>query len=317
MEEMDEYVQDIFDLIEYANGSANTVWGKKRAEAGHPKPFNLKYIGIGNEDLISDVFEERYRMIVKAVQQKYPEIIVIGTVGPFNEGTDYNEGWKIANDLKLPIVDEHYYQSPGWFINNQDFYDSYDRSKSKVYLGEYASWGNKFYNALAEALYLTGIERNGDVVTMASYAPLLAREKHVQWNTDLIYFTGSEVKPTVNYFVQQLYGQHSGDVYLQSSIKLSCTNDEVNKRIGVSTVQDSASGDLIVKLVNMLPVTVTPAISVANFSTAGMANYTSFSGKPENTTARPITQKITVKDAFSKELPPYSFIVIRIKPNKP
>ncbi|TDW47993.1 alpha-L-arabinofuranosidase [Flavobacterium sp. 270] len=313
MQEMDEYVQDVLDLIEYANGSVTTKWGKKRAEAGHPKPFDLKYIGIGNEDLISDVFEERYRMIVKAVQQKYPEIIVIGTVGPFNEGTDYNEGWAIADDLKLPIVDEHYYQSPGWFINNQNFYDGYDRSKSKVYLGEYASWGNKFYNALAEALYLTGIERNGDVVEMASYAPLLAREKHTQWNPDLIYFNGNEVKPTVNYFVQQLYGQNPGNVYIESTVKLSDTNDEVNKRIGVSVVQDNNSGDLIVKLVNVLPAAVTPSIFIKDLATTENVVYTSFSGNPENTTARPITQHMTLKEAFSKELPPYSFTVIRIK----
>ncbi|MEO7975589.1 alpha-L-arabinofuranosidase C-terminal domain-containing protein [Flavobacterium sp.] len=313
MEEMDEYVQDVLDLIEYANGSVNTVWGKKRAQAGHPKPFNLKYIGIGNEDLISDVFEVRYRMIVKAVQQKYPEIIVIGTVGPFFEGTDYNEGWAIANDLKLPIVDEHYYQSPGWFINNQDFYDSYDRTKSKVYLGEYASWGNKVYNALSEALYLTGIERNGDVVTMASYAPLLAREKHIQWSTDLIYFTGDEVKPTVNYYIQQLYGQNPGDFYLQSKVKLSDTKDEVNKRIGVSAVKDIASGDLIIKMVNMLPVAVNPSIDCINFSSAENATYTLLSGDPEKTAARPIIQKLSAKEAFSKKIPPYSFIVIRVK----
>ncbi|MBZ4042432.1 alpha-L-arabinofuranosidase C-terminal domain-containing protein [Flavobacterium hibisci] len=313
MKDMDEYVQDVLDLIEYANGSATSVWGKKRAEAGHPKPFNLKYVGIGNEDLISDVFEERYRMIVKAVQQKYPEIIVIGTVGPFNEGSDYDEGWALADDMKLPIVDEHYYQSPGWFINNQSFYDGYDRSKSKVYLGEYASWGNKFYNALAEALYLTGIERNGDVVAMASYAPLLAREKHTQWNPDLIYFNGNEVKPTVNYFVQQLYGQNPGDIYLQNTIKLSDTNNDVSKRIGISAVQDSATGDLIVKLVNLLPASVTPSIDLTNFSTAENTTYTLMTGKPDKTAARPVTQKLTAKEAFSKELPPYSFAVIRVK----
>ncbi len=316
MEDMEEYVQDVLDLIEYANGSINTVWGKKRAEAGHPKPFNLKYIGIGNEDLISDVFEERYRMIVKAVQQKYPEIIVIGTVGPFFEGTDYNEGWKIADDLKLPIVDEHYYQTPGWFINNQNFYDGYDRSKSKVYLGEYASRGNKFYNALAEALYLTGVERNGDVVEMASYAPLLAKEKHTQWNPDLIYFNNDEVKPTVNYFVQKLYGQNPGNQYIESTVKLSDSNSEVNKRIGVSVVKDNASGDLIIKLVNVLPVAVTPSIETTNLPLTETADYSVLTGTPENTTARPTTQKLTVKEAFSKELPPYSFAVIRIKTNK-
>lgn len=313
MEDMDEYVQDVLDLIEYANGSVNTVWGKKRAEAGHPKPFNLKYIGIGNEDLISDVFEERYKMIVKAVQQKYPEIIVIGTVGPFFEGTDYNEGWRIADELKLPIVDEHYYQSPGWFINNQNFYDSYDLRKSKVYLGEYASWGNKFYNALAEALYLTGVERNGDVVTMASYAPLLAREKHTQWNPDLIYFTGDEVKPTVNYFVQQLYGQNPGNRYVESTLKLSDNNDEVRKRVSVSIVSDETSGDLIIKLVNVLPVSVAPAISFDNFAPAKSVTYTVLSGNPELTTARPVTQQLSVAAAFSKELPPYTFVVMRIK----
>lgn len=315
MEEMDDYVQDVLDLIEYANGSVNTVWGKKRAEAGHPKPFNLKYIGIGNEDLISDVFEERYRMIVKAVQQKHPEIKIIGTVGPFFEGTDYKEGWKIADDLKLPLVDEHYYQSPGWFINNQDFYDSYDRSKSKVYLGEYASWGNKFYNALAEALYLTGVERNGDVVSMASYAPLLAREKHTQWNPDLIYFDGNEVKPTVNYFIQKLYGQNPGDFYIERKIK-SSDNNEINKRIGVSVVKESISGDLIVKLGNMLPVVVAPSIELSNLTTNENANYIVMTGNPEKTDARPVSQIMAVKEAFSKELPPYSFTVIRIKTKK-
>ncbi|WP_263522723.1 MULTISPECIES: alpha-L-arabinofuranosidase C-terminal domain-containing protein [Flavobacterium] len=313
MEDMDQYVQDVLDLIEYANGNVNTVWGKKRAEAGHPKPFNLKYVGIGNEDLISDVFEERYKMIVKAVQQKYPEIMIIGTVGPFFEGTDYNEGWRIADDLKLPIVDEHYYQSPGWFINNQNFYDSYDRTKSKVYLGEYASWGNKFYNALAEALYLTGVERNGDVVTMASYAPLLAREKHTQWNPDLIYFTGNEVKPTVNYFVQQLYGQNPGNRYIESTLKLSDSNDEVRKRVSVSIVSDETSGDLIIKMVNALPVSVAPAISFDNFTPAKNISYTVLSGNPELTTARPVTQQLSVAAAFSKELPPYSFVVMRVK----
>lgn len=226
MKDMDAYVQDVLDLIEYANGSTDTKWGKVRAQAGHAKPFNLKYIGIGNEDLITDVFEERYTMIVKAVRQKYPNITIIGTVGPFYQGTDYVEGWALADKLNLPMVDEHYYNSPGWFINNQDFYDSYDRSKSKVYLGEYASWGNTFYNALAESLYLTAVERNGDVVSMASYAPLLAREKHTQWNPDLIYFNGTEVKPTVNYYVQKMYGENPGDNYLYSQVKLSEKNTE-------------------------------------------------------------------------------------------
>ena len=138
-------------------------------------------------------------MIFKAVKEKYPEITVIGTVGPFYEGTDYEAGWKFATRLNVPMVDEHYYNTPGWFINNQDYYDRYDRTKPKVYLGEYAAHlpgrPNNIETALAEALYLTSVERNGDIVSMTSYAPLLAKEGHTQWNPDLIYFNNREVKP--------------------------------------------------------------------------------------------------------------------------
>jgi alpha-L-arabinofuranosidase len=258
------------------------------------------------------VFEERYTMIVNAVREKYPNIKVIGTVGPFFEGADYREGWAIADKLNLPLVDEHYYEQPGWFINNQNFYDSYDRSKSKVYLGEYASWGNTMYNALAEALYLTGVERNGDVVSMASYAPMLARENHTQWNPDLIYFNGSEVKPTVNYYVQQLYGNNPGDNYLQSFVKFS-DNSEVNKRLGISVVTDNATGDLIIKLANVLPVSVMPDIALQNIVVKGTATYTVFTEKPDSKTGKPVTTAIPVQQALSKELPPYSFTVIRFK----
>lgn len=312
MGEMDQYVQDVLDLIEYANAPANTKWGKIRAEAGHPKPFNLKYVGIGNEDMITDVFEARYTMIVEAVRKKYPDIVIIGTVGPNYEGTDYREGWELADKLKLPIVDEHYYNNPGWFINNQHFYDAYDRSKSKVYLGEYASRDNLFYNALAEALYMTGLERNGDVVSMASYAPLLAREGHTQWNPDLIYFTGTEVKPTVNYFVQKLYGENPGDIYMQSNVSLSDENEQVQKRFGVSSTVDTTSGDMIIKLVNMLPVPVTPKIDL-NHSTNGAVSYTLMTGKPTGKSARPVVSQIELAAALKKELPAYSFVVIRIK----
>jgi alpha-L-arabinofuranosidase len=313
MEHMDEYVQDVLDLIEYANGSASTKWGKVRAEAGHPKPFNLKYIGIGNEDLITDVFEQRYAMIIEAVRKKYPDITIIGTVGPFFQGTDYVEGWAIADKMQLPMVDEHYYEQPGWFINNQSFYDTYDRKGSKVYLGEYASWGSTLYNALAEALYLTALERNGDVVSMASYAPLLAREGHTQWNPDLIYFNGTEVKPTVNYFVQKLYGENPGDTYLQSTVKLGEGNAEAVKRIGISATVDSKSGDVIVKLVNILPVAVTPSIVLQDVTPKGNAIYTTLTDKAEGKTGRPVTTQLPTQDALKKELPPYSFTVIRFK----
>lgn len=175
----------------------------------------MKYIGIGNKDLITDVFEERFKMIYDAVREKYPEITVIGTVGPFYRGTGYEEGWDLANELELPMVDEHYYQPSGWFINNQDFYDKYDRSGPKVDLGEYAGHlpgrPHNLETALSDALYLTAVERKGDVVSMTSYAPLLAKKDRTQWNPDLIYFDNTEVKPTVGYYVQKMYGLNAGD----------------------------------------------------------------------------------------------------------
>ena len=319
MSEMPAYIQDILDLIEWANGDAKkTKWGKVRAEAGHPKPFNLKYIGIGNEDLITDIFKERFTMIFNAIKEKYPEITVVGTVGPFNEGTDYVEGWKLADKLDIPMVDEHYYQSPGWFLHNQDFYDKYDRSKkTKVYLGEYATHipdrKANIETALTEALYLTALERNGDVVHMTSYAPLLAKEGHTQWSPDLIYFNNREVKPTTGYYVQKLYGQNAGDSYIPSEVRLDNPDSRVKIRIGSSIVRDSKTGDWIVKLVNFLPVGVEadihlPGIGIIHPS----AERTVLTGAPE-ATPLPVTDTIEVGESFKQQLPAYSFTVIRLK----
>ena len=319
MSEMDAYIQDILDLIEWANGDAKkTKWGKVRAEAGHPKPFNLKYIGIGNEDLITDIFEERFTMIYRAIQEKHPEITVIGTVGPFNEGTDYVEGWKLADKLGIPMVDEHYYQSPGWFLYNQDFYDKYDRAKkTKVYLGEYATHipGRKsnMETALTEALYLTALERNGDVVSMTSYAPLLAKEGHTQWNPDLIYFNNREVHPTTGYHVQKLYGQNAGDEYLPSEITLDNQDDKVRKRFASSIVRDSESGDVIVKLVNLLPVEVNTHVDLSKTGTfRTSAKRTVLAGKPSDTPL-PVEDTVEIAEKFDCRLPAYSFTVIRIE----
>jgi alpha-L-arabinofuranosidase len=312
--DMDEYVQEVLDLIEYANGDATSKWGKIRADAGHPQPFHLKYIGIGNEDLISDAFEERFEMIFKAVKEKHPEITVIGTVGPFSRGTDYEEGWRIADRLAIPIVDEHYYQPPGWFIHNQDFYDKYRRDKSKVYLGEYASWGNTLYNALAEAAYMTSLERNGDVVVMASYAPMLAKEGHTQWNPDLIYFNNTEVKPTVNYYVQQLFGQNSGGEYIQSNLNLDNSEEAVRKRISCSVVKELTSGDLIIKLVNFLPSPVKAVVNLNGMtSIQPKAIKTLLTGLPEEKNLTPVTTECEVDKEFPYELPAWSLSVIRIK----
>ena len=319
MSEMGAYIQDILDLIEWANGDARkTKWGKIRAESGHPKPFNLKYIGIGNEDLITDVFEERFTMIYLAIKEKYPEMIVVGTVGPFNEGTDYVEGWKLADKLGVPMVDEHYYQSPGWFLHNQDFYDKYDRSKkTKVYLGEYATHipGRRanMETALTEALYLAALERNGDVVHMTSYAPLLAKDGRTQWNPDLIYFNNREVRPTTGYYVQKLYGQNAGDHYIPSQINLDNQDGRVKLRVGSSIVRDSKTGDVIVKLVNLLPVSIETDVRLPGMDgIQSSATRTVLAGAPE-ATPLPVTDTIEAGTSFKQELPAYSFTVIRLK----
>lgn len=317
LKDMDSYIQDVLDLVEWANGDVDTKWGKVRAAAGHPEPFHLKYIGVGNEDLISEVFTERFTMIYKAVKKKYPGITVIGTVGPFFEGTDYEQGWKLATDLGVPMVDEHYYVSPGWFIYNQDFYDKYDRNKSKVYLGEYAAHlpgrPNNLETALAEAIHLTALERNGDVVQMASYAPLLAKEGHTQWSPDLIYFNNSTVKPTTGYYVQQLFGRHAGDVYIPATAQYSDNNEKVRNRVAWSLVQDTKSGDLILKLVNLLPVSVSVSTELDAFRLAPQAQKTVLQGSPADRALVPAETTITLQELRKITLAPYSFTVVRAK----
>ncbi len=312
--DMHDYAREVIDLVEFANGDATTKWGKVRAEMGHPKPFNLKYVGVGNEDLISDIFEERFRLIYNVMKEAHPEITVIGTVGPFHDGTDYTEGWKIANDMYLEMVDEHYYENPNWFINHQDFYDKYERNATKVYLGEYASRGNTLFNALAEAAYMTALERNGDVVHMASYAPLLARDGHTQWNPDLIYFNKTEVKPTINYYVQKLFGTHAGETYFNSTLALSDTTLTVQRRVAVSAVEDKTTGDVILKCVNILPVEVILKPNFVNFDDfEPAAEKIILSGSLDSKTAKPQLTTVPFSPFATLRLEPNSLTVIQLK----
>ena len=309
MADMPAYCQEILDMIEWANGDpATSKWAKMRAEAGHPAPFNLKYVGIGNEDIISTTFEERYGMICQAIKEKYPNIIVCGTVGPFHApSADYVEGWDYAKKHAniIDMVDEHYYESTGWFINHQDYYDDYDRSAPKVYLGEYAASTNakrsNVETALAEAIHLCNVERNGDVVAMTSYAPLLAKDKHHNWNPDLIYFTNNSVRTTPSYETQRLFSKYSGDRHVASSIS---ADETISRRVVASVVEDSKSGHRYLKLVNALPVAL--SLTVEGITLPQGATYEGFNGKPDN-------QSVTIEQGSCKEgtliLPPYSMRV--------
>ncbi|HET7535367.1 MAG TPA: alpha-L-arabinofuranosidase C-terminal domain-containing protein [Candidatus Didemnitutus sp.] len=250
IEDMAAYIQDILDLIEWANAPATSQWGAVRAAAGHPAPFGLKYVGIGNEDRITPEFEARFKMIQDAIRAKHPEIVVIGTVGPFPDGEDFERGWTFARAENVAMVDEHYYRPPDWFWENLHRYDRYGRPGPKVYVGEYAAHDrdrrNTLHSALAEAAGCIGFERNGDVVALSSYAPLLARRGHTQWTPDMIYFTATEVFPSINYQVQRLFATNSGDTLLPVSIEGS----QPPEHLAISAVRDSASGNAILKVVN-------------------------------------------------------------------
>lgn len=321
MDKMPEYIQDVLDLIEWANGDAKTTeWGKRRAEQGHPEPFNLKYIGIGNEDLISKTFTERYLMIVKAVKEKYPDIIVCGTSGPWCEGSDYEAGWHLAKDNNIDMIDEHYYQTPGWFIYHQNYYDQYDRNGSKVYLGEYAAHApgrpNNIETALCEAMHICNMERNGDIVEMSSYAPLLAKEGHINWSPDMIYFNNNDVKLTVGYHVQKLCGNYCGDEYIGSSLSVNESRKGVRERLAVSTVRDSKTGKIYIKMVNLLNHPVKGKLKIDN-AESFFGNEVSLNaklhlltGNYDDTKAVPQIKDIAVTPDFEYELPAYSFSLI-------
>jgi alpha-L-arabinofuranosidase len=320
MSEMNEYIQEVLDLIEWANGPVTSAWGAKRAAAGHPASFNLQYVGIGNEDKITPEFEQRFKMIFDAVKAKHPEIVVIGTVGPSPDGEDFTKGWKFAKELKVPIVDEHYYTSPEWFISNQHRYDTYNRNSTEVYLGEYASWGNKMKNAIAEAAYMTSLERNGDVVRLASYAPLFAKKDYTQWKTDMVFFDNTKVSLTPNYYVQKMFSANQGDYYFSNII----TKDEKDANLAVSCVKDSKSGDIILKMVNFDKEAKPFKINLGKFSAiASEAEQTVLTGnaEAENTIEKPNTiaptvSKIKIKKAFDYVAPAMSLTVIRVKVKK-
>jgi len=316
MDQMNAYIQDILDLIEYCNGPATSTWGAKRAQAGHPAPFNLEYIGIGNEDHITPAFQERFAMICNAIKTKYPDIKIVGTAGPDPAGTDFEKGWQAAKDDKVALVDEHYYRAPEWFLQNLHRYDNYDRHAPHVYIGEYASRGNTLWNAICEAAYLTQVERNGDVVTLTSYAPLLCREGVAQWfwRPDLIYFTKSDVFPTINYYVQQLFATNAGGTYYEGIVADLET---------ASCVKDSKTGDIILKLVNTEETakTIHADITTLLRKKVYKAEITTLQGQPKDENGRsahnatdihPATHATTLASRFEYSLPPYSLTVIRI-----
>lgn len=248
------YIQDALDLIEFANGDINTTWGKVRAEMGHPEPFDMKFIGVGNEQW-GEEYVERLAEFTKAIRSNYPKMKIIGSSGPSADGKHFDYLWPEMKKLKVDLVDEHYYKDPQWFLNSAARYDNYDRKGPAVFAGEYAchdySTGkaNNFLSALYEAAFMTGLERNADIVHMCTYAPLFAHVDAWQWNPDMIWFDNLSLVKTPNYYVQQIYAKNKGTNVLELTWnKKPLTGQE---GLYASAVYDKDEKCYIVKIVNI------------------------------------------------------------------
>lgn len=317
MEDMDEWAQDALDLIEWANGPADSKWGKVRADAGHPEPFGLKYLGLGNEEKITPEFEERFRYIYEKVVAAHPEIVIVGTAGPGSHpgNGDFEEGWKFATELNVPILDEHYYEQRTYFQTSRQ-YDSYPRDRqTKVYLGEYAAKDKKLIDALSEGLYLLHVERNGDVVCMTSYAPLFAKKGTNNWNPDLIYFDNEKPYLTCSYYVQQMFGQSSGDWYYGDCVTFDRSDDNL---IGQSVVLDSKTRKLYVKLCNAGENAAKADIDLSRFSVKSKAVLTTIAGQPNDENGFdgevivPVREDVKVSKKMTVTVAPYSMVMYTI-----
>ncbi len=253
LDQLQPYIQDALDLIEFANGDTTSTWGKVRAQMGHPAPFNLKMIGVGNEQW-DKVYVERLELFTKAIREKYPEIKIVGSSGPEAAGEKFDYLWPEMKRVGVDLVDEHYYKEPEWFLANAARYDGYDRKGPKVFAGEYAAHdhptgkNNNWRAALSEAAFMTGLERNADVVHMATYAPLLAHFDAWQWNPDLIWFDNMQLLRTPNYYVQQMYGMNAGDQVLPLEMDGKPVTGQDNLYATASL--DNNTGEVILKLVN-------------------------------------------------------------------
>jgi len=325
-EELDSYIHDALDLIEFANSPATGFWGAKRAALGHPAPFNLKFLGIGNEQW-GPPYVERFAQFAQALKARHPEIQLIGAGGPGPAGERFDFLWSKLRELKADFVDEHFYQPPEWFLANVSRYDRYSRTGPKVFAGEYAAHvpdrANNLQSALAEAAMMTGFERNADVVRMAAYAPVMAHAEAWQWRPDLIWFDNLRVLATPNYYVQQLFSRNRGDVVLPISVKDLAPNPGGPPRCFASASRDKEAGEVIVKIVNVSAEPIYASVRLKGVL-RGRAKgtetmLTADSLKDENSFKNPgrvvpRSRKIKVNiPDFNHSVEPYSLTVLRVR----
>jgi len=329
MDQLDPYIQDALDLIEFANGSADTKWGKLRVEMGHPSPFNLKMIGVGNEQW-GEQYIERYVAFTKAIKDKYPAIKVVTSTGPSPDGKFFDYASKELKGLKAEIVDEHYYANPEWFFQNATRYDNYDRNGYKIFAGEYAAQSknttspdnqNNWKCALSEAAFMTGLERNADVVSLCSYAPLFAHVDGWQWTPDLIWFDNLRSFGTANYYVQKLYSNNKGTQVLS----MLSDGKPLTGQNGLyaSAAFDEKSKEIILKLVNSTDKVQNQSIALdskkkintkAKITSLQSSNLEEVNSLDKPMNVFPVEKEILLKGkTVAVTVAPYSFSLIRIK----
>ena len=328
LEDIDNYIQEAIDLIEFANAPVNTKWGRKRAEMGHPKPFNLKMIGVGNEQW-GPQYVERYEIFAKVLKQKYPNISLVTSAGPSPDGERFEFLWRKMRELKADLIDEHYYMAPQWFRDNSGRYDNYPRTGPKVFAGEYAAQSvgiaspdnrNNWECALSEAAFITGLERNSDVVRMSSYAPLFGHVDAWQWTPNMIWFDNLRSYGTPNYYVQKMFSVNKGTRELPVLLDGSPKNG--HGELYASASVDEAAGEVIVKLVNTGSAEKQARITLDGARRVGPGGKAfvlqSEDLKAENsldhpTKVAPVEKQLQVAGSeFSYSLLPRSFTVLRI-----
>lgn len=331
VDSLQPYIQDCLDLIEFANGDVNTTWGKKRAEMGHPAPFNLKFLAVGNEQW-DNLYYERLRPFVKTIKAKYPNIKLIGTSGPDSEGEMFDKGWKAMKELKADLVDEHFYRDEHWFLSHGLRYEGYDRKGPKVFAGEYACHGkgkkwNHFETSLYEAAFMTDLERNADVVDMATYAPLFAHVDGWQWRPDMIWYDNTRMFKTVSYYVQQMYACNKGTNVLPLTMNgKAVAGQEGQDGLFASAVVDKQKGEVIVKVANTSDKTQEVTLNLNGLKGSRSASLTTLqcdNMDAENTLdnpnkIRPVETTATCESkknatVLSDKLPAKSFRMYKIK----
>ena len=330
MDQLQSYIQDALDLVEFANGETNTTWGAKRAALGHPEPFHLKMLGVGNEQW-GQQYIDRYTKFAEALKAKYPDIQLVSAAGPEPADKRFEFAWSKLRVLHADIIDEHCYARPEWFFANTHRYDNYDRNGPKVFMGEYAAQSDKVVSvknrntiecALAEAAYMTGLERNADVVRMASYAPLFANTEAWQWTPDLIWVNSLNIYETPDYYVQQLFSCNRGDKVLPAQLNGIDTSPSGIQNLYASATSDDKVGEVILKIVNPGDTVQSVRINLAGAqSVSPQATEFVLAGSPddENSMEQPghiMPVESTVKNVaanFSSDFQPHSLTVLRIK----